>query len=283
MVVVMAASASEASNMTVASALRGLFITADESGPDLRLEDRQKVAEVTALLGELHDLLRSKRRGEPGVLVDAASGKAPVGLLAAQLLLATAPRPWTVHAIDQAPDRMAAFAAAAERIASDNVTLRGVEAAVDDPAAWPPSADVVVALHACGAASDAVIERVCALRARWLLLVPCCYGAGLGARKPAERASSLVPAQRLVEPWAERLGLPARGLTGRRFAQSLIDAERTLRLEAAGYLVDVVELVAPTVTPFNLLWRARLSDEPTRKARAVSQLACLRDPPRRGS
>jgi hypothetical protein len=50
----------------------------------------------------------------------------------------------------------------------------------------------------------------------------------------------------------------------------VIDAERTWRLEAAGYETEVVEFVAPTVTPHNLLWRARLVGESRRMTTARS-------------
>ena len=43
--------------------------------------------------------------------------------------------------------------------------------------------------------------------------------------------------------------------------QSLIDAERTWLLEAAGYETEVDEFVGSTVTPHNLLWRSRLVGE----------------------
>jgi short-subunit dehydrogenase involved in D-alanine esterification of teichoic acids len=55
----------------------------------------------------------------------------------------------------------------------------------------------------------------------------------------------------------------------------MVDAERTLRLEAAGYETEVVELVPPTVTPHNLVWRARRVGEPGRMARAAEALARL--------
>ena len=48
----------------------------------------------------------------------------------------------------------------------------------------------------------------------------------------------------------------------RRFIQAMVDAERTRRLEAAGYETEVVEFVGATVTPHNLLWRARRVGEP---------------------
>ena len=61
----------------------------------------------------------------------------------------------------------------------------------------------------------------------------------------------------------------------RRLVQALVDAERTWRLEAAGYETEVVELVSPSVTPHNLLWRARLVAEPVRMARARRHLDSL--------
>jgi uncharacterized membrane protein YhiD involved in acid resistance len=52
-----------------------------------------------------------------------------------------------------------------------------------------------------------------------------------------------------------------------------VDAERTWRLEAAGFETEVVELVGATVTPHNLLWRARKVGEPGRIAAAQQSLA----------
>jgi hypothetical protein len=46
----------------------------------------------------------------------------------------------------------------------------------------------------------------------------------------------------------------------------------TLYLEAAGYATEVVAFVPPTVTPHNLLWRARLTDEAVRMAEAARAL-----------
>jgi hypothetical protein len=55
----------------------------------------------------------------------------------------------------------------------------------------------------------------------------------------------------------------------------MVDAERTWRLEAAGYETEVVEFVPPTVTPHNLLWRARLVGEPRRMKAAQQELEKL--------
>jgi hypothetical protein len=58
---------------------------------------------------------------------------------------------------------------------------------------------------------------------------------------------------------------------GRRVAAGLIDAERTLRLEAAGYDTEVVEFCAPTITPHNLLWRGRRGLDEVRRAEAAGR------------
>ena len=122
---------------------------------------------------------------------------------------------------------------------------------------------MVVALHACGPASDAVLDRAIAAEARHILLVPCCTGEAVAAAP-------------LAAARAERGGIPRHAPVRRRFLQAVVDAERTLRLEAAGYETEVVELVAPTVTPENLLWRARRVREPGRMTQARQNLSRLR-------
>jgi hypothetical protein len=121
--------------------------------------------------------------------------------------------------------------------------------------AWPENATLVTALHACGPASDAIIEHTIATEARMLLLVPCC-------------TSSAVAAAEWAGAEAARLGIPPHAPVRRRFIQAMVDTDRTWRLEAAGYQTEVVEFVGATVTPHNLLWRARRVEEPKRMSAA---------------
>jgi hypothetical protein len=233
----------------VERALERLFIAAE--GATLRREDKKKAREVAALLSELERVKRG------GTLVDAAAGHAYVGILAAALGHFS-----RVFAIERDPARGARLAAIA-KASSLPVELRLGD--VGDPALWPDAPDAVVALHACGAASDGVIDAASRARARWLFVVPCCYSEG-------------VPFAARAEAHGEALGLPRAAAVRRRFVESLIDAERTLRLEAAGYEVTALALVAPTVTPHNLLLRARRSDEPTRAEAARARLQRLHTP-----
>jgi hypothetical protein len=134
---------------------------------------------------------------------------------------------------------------------------------VAQASAWPASPDVVVGLHACGAASDAILDAAVAVDARYLLVVPCCYAAAVAFSPTAEAR-------------ADALGVPRHAEVRRRVVMSLIDAERTLRLEAAGWETTVAALVPPTVTPHNLMWRARRMREPNRMREAAQQLRALR-------
>lgn len=234
----------------VEAALHRLFIAAE--GTSLRREDLKKARETAALLEHLGRVGRPDR-----LVVDAAAGKAYVGLLAAELCGFT-----RVHVIERDARRAELCRQAAARL-SRPAEVRIVEGDVGDRAAWPEAPDVVVGLHACGAASDAILDAAIAVEARVLLLVPCCY-------------AGTVPFSAVAEARADALGVPRHAEVRRRLVMSLIDAERTLRLEAAGWEATVGALVPPTVTPHNLMWRARRMREPVRMREAAAQLVRLR-------
>jgi hypothetical protein len=239
--------------------LEALYVGVE--GATLRAEDRRKAVEVAAMLVEIERALTRVARSRPVVLVDAAAGKSYVGLLAARLLLEGAGRPASVITIEREAARVAASRAAAARLGvSMSIDCRRAD--VGSPEPWPDRPTVVVALHACGPAADDVIGQAVACRAEHLLLVPCCTGQAVAAARRA-RAQ------------ADSFGIPPQAAVRGRFVQAMVDAERTWRLESAGYETEVVELVPPTVTPHNLLWRARLVGEPVRMRRAREGLARL--------
>ncbi len=226
-----------------------LFIAS--STARLRKEDEQKSKELHALLGRLMRL----RKGAH--VVDAAAGKASVGLVAAELLPIGS---LTVLARD--PARVEACRAAQARLARA-VPVDVRQADVGDASAWPEAPDAVVALHACGPAADAVLDQAIRVRTRFLFLVPCCYGATIPFAPNAARA-------------AEHMGFDDEDLIGRRARALVIDLERKLRLEAAGYETEVDELVGGTVTPHNLIITARYTQNASRIARARARLDALR-------
>jgi len=216
--------------------------------PSLRREDRKKVEELRGLLPEIE-------RARRALVVDAACGHAYAGLVAAELFGVE-----RLHLIEREPARVERCRGAAARLTRPP-SLSIAVADVGDRAAWPDAPDLVIALHACGAASDRILDTAVASGARRLLLVPCCY-------------AHEVPFSATAERHAARLGA-THAEVRRRVVEALVDTERTLRLEAAGYEVTVVPFVAPTVTPHNLLWRARRAGEPRRMEAAATQLRAL--------
>ena len=222
----------------------------DAAGATLRREDRKKAVEVTALLGEIS--LAAARLPRDVTLVDAAAGKGYLGILAAKLVFSPAGRPVRVVALERDPDRVARTRDAAARA---GVELEARIADVGDRAVWPDESTLVVALHACGGAFDAIVDTAVAARARALVLVPCC-----------------TPGSDAADDAAERLGLPRHSAVRRGFTEAFTAGARTLRLEAAGYQTEVVPFVSPTVTPYHLMWRARRVGEPVRSREAAARL-----------
>jgi hypothetical protein len=241
----------------VEEALHRLYIGA--TGTVLRKEDRKKAIEVVGILSELERLVPKAKHKSPIHVIDAAAGKAYVGLMAAEFVLSPKARVGQITLIEREVDRAKACCQAVSRVQSKDVTFTVLHADVADSRVWPVEPDIVVALHACGPAWDTIAERAMACRARHLLLVPCCTSEGVAAAVLAGKQ-------------AEALGLPRHAEVRRRFIQALVDAQRTLRLEAAGYATDVVAFVPPTITPHNLLWRARRTGEAVRMAEAAEKL-----------
>jgi len=232
--------------------LHQLYVAAE--GAVLRREDRRKALEVAAMLEEIERaVLRLAGRSQL-VLVDAAAGKSYVGLLAAKLLLEPLAREARVVTIEHDPRHAMLSRLAADRLQTP-IPIACRTAEVTDRSAWPEKPSIVAALHACGPAADTIIERSIAGEAQVLLLVPCCTGRAVAAAVRAEAQ-------------ATHLGIPHRAPVRRRFIQAMVDADRTWVLEAAGYQTEVVEFVGATVTPHNLLWRARRVLEPVRMAAA---------------
>ena len=241
-----------------------LFVAAP--GARLRQADQRKAVEVAALLIEIEAAVNRCGARAPLTLIDAAAGKSYVGLLAAELVLAArGPAKSAVIAIEREPARAAVAAAAAQTLAAGLEHPVAIEVRVGDVGdrtLWPDRPDVVTALHACGAAADIILDCAIERQARHLLLVPCCTGESVAAMAAAHVA-------------ADRAGIPRHAPVQRRFLQAFVDADRTLRLEAAGYETEVVEFCAPTVTPHNLLWRSRRVGEPTRQREAQARRARL--------
>ncbi len=175
---------------------------------------------------------RVRRRIRGRRVVELAAGHA----LVAQLLLLLDDSSPGALAVDSKLVPSAATLAVA--LAARWPRLAGrVEQRVSDLAGVPLDAgDLVASAHACGAFSDAVLERAVAARAH-LALLPCCHD---------ERACD------------------TGGLLGFLPAPLAIDATRVARLRAAGYAV-VTQTIPEAITPDNRLILGLPLGEPARR------------------
>ena len=105
--------------------------------------------------------------------------------------------------------------------------------------------ELAIALHACDTATDAALALSIRAGVESILCAPCCQAELARQLGPEAEARSIPPAA--LE----------HGLLRRSLGELLTDALRVELLEACGYEVSVVEFVASSHTPKNLLLRAR--------------------------
>jgi len=212
--------------------------------------ERKKAGEVHALLAHLEPLLKDAPRGRQLLVVDAAAGRGHVAAVLAQLLLPALDLmarivacEWDEGRVERVAARFAECAVSAVDVVASSVG----DLAFDDPP------DLIVALHACGAASDDVIDLAIRTEARRLALVPCCH-----PRRP---------------DLLDRLDLPVGGEAADRLGSAVVDAQRVLRLEAAGYRVASTPLGGAATTGRDLVITARTGGGKQRSRRAKQALA----------
>jgi DTW domain-containing protein YfiP len=225
------------------------------SGTTLRREDEKKARELVGLLREARRLLgrgRGRNRKADGPVVDAAAGKGYVGMALA-LEAVRAGSPLVVRFLERDARRASAITAAAELLGAPREGIDARAADLSDADAWPDAPRLVVSLHACGDATDRVIERAIAARAEAVLVAPCCVRSTLAASRRAERR-------------AAALGLERHAEVRRRFVEAMVLGERALTLEAAGYDVACVPFAPPPVTAYSVAIRAARAPSPERMA-----------------
>ncbi len=115
-------------------------------------------------------------------------------------------------------------------------------------------ADMVVTLHACDIATDYALINAVKWHSRVILSVPCCQH---------ELFSQI------HEPVNE--AMLKHGILKDKFTELLTDALRGLKLESAGYDVDMIEFTSLEHTSKNIMIRAILSDKSPQASKKASQ------------
>jgi hypothetical protein len=212
--------------------------------------ESRKAVQVHALLGHLHALLRDAPRRRALRVVDAAAGRGHVAAALAALLLPAMGLRGRVLACEWDEGRVERAAARMAECGVQGVEMVGTavaELTLDEPP------DLVVGLHACGTASDDVIDLALRAGAARLALVPCCH-----PRRPDLLA---------------RMGIPVGGAAGDRLTAAALDGLRVQRLESARYRVDSVVLGPAAATGRDLVILARIGGGKERARLAASALS----------
>ena len=124
-----------------------------------------------------------------------------------------------------------------------------------------PSADVLIALHACDTATDEAIFRGIVLGSKVIMVAPCCHKQ---IRKEFNPQNSLKEITRF-------------GILEERQAEMVTDALRALLLEAHGYKTRVFEFIETEHTPKNVMISAvRQKNDNKGSARVFERIEALK-------
>lgn len=220
-----------------------------ENAAHLGARERKKAGEVHALLAHMEPLLKDAPRKRKLLVVDAAAGRGHVAAVLSQLLLPALDLRARIVACEWDEGRVERVA---ERFGECGVTAVEALAAPIEDLSFDDPPDLIVALHACGAASDDVVDLAIRCQARRLALVPCCH-----PRRP---------------DLLDHLDLPLGGTASDRLGAAMTDALRILRLEAAGYRVTSTPLGGAATTGRDLVITARPGGGRARTQRARQAL-----------
>ena len=123
-------------------------------------------------------------------------------------------------------------------------------------------ADMVVTLHACDTATDYALINAVKWKSKVILSVPCCQ-------------------HELFSQIKNEISLPMlkHGIIKDKFTELLTDGLRGLKLEAAGYDVNMIEFTSLEHTSKNIMIKAVLPDKPDEAAKnkASTEYEALKD------
>jgi SAM-dependent methyltransferase len=224
---------------------------------------RAKFRQIDRFLQYINEIVpRLPKEGEIYVL-DLCCGKSYLTFAAYWFLTAVKGRQVAMLGADRKADVIAYCAEVAKSLGYDGLTFRCCDITELTPDRKP---DLVLSLHACDIATDIVLTTAARLGAEVILSTPCCHHQVFDQLNASSKlGSDLAP---ILE----------HSLLKQKLAVALTDALRCKRLEAAGYAVDVTELIDPENTPKNLMIRAtRTPMSAAQKAKHEAEFNALQE------
>ncbi|MHA1540936.1 MAG: class I SAM-dependent methyltransferase [Alphaproteobacteria bacterium] len=153
---------------------------------------------------------------------------------------------WSVHitGVDSNKMLIEKCSKIAKKLGYDK--LHFIESSIDDYDFKNP--DVVISLHACNTATDDTIAKAIKGNVKLLLSAPCCQ----------HEFFTKIKSEKLKE-------MLSYGLIKERVASLVTDAYRCMTLNSFGYKTQIIEFVAHTHTPKNILVKAVFSGKKSDK------------------
>jgi SAM-dependent methyltransferase len=201
---------------------------------------RAKYTQINEFLRHLKTTIDSVSLPDPITILDCGCGASYLTLAAHHYLNHILHRDARLIGVDVNDDRIRASLAKADHLAATGIEFQN--ASIHSIKAIDAKPDVVLALHACDTATDDALAMAVRANAKVILAVPCCHRA-MNRQLTATGLPSVSP-------------ILKNGLLRERLADLATDAFRAQLLKVHGYRVDVVEFVAPEISPKNLMIRA---------------------------
>jgi SAM-dependent methyltransferase len=207
----------------------------------IKPDKQAKFRQVNRYIELLDDVLASFPEDKPLTIIDFGCGKAYLTFALYHYLVDILKRPVAMIGIDLKQDVVDKLENIRKSLGYNKLSFYAGDIRTYP---LPPLVDLVISLHACDTATDAVLSRAIESKARAIVAVPCCQHAFYGKIDHPD-----------LKP------LLKHGILKERFAALATDAARAALLESQGYTTQVVEFIDTEHTPKNLMIRAIKSSQ----------------------
>ena len=226
----------------------------DEHG---RVRDKRqaKFRQINRFLELVRDCLGDLPAEGPLRICDLCCGKSYLSFATYHYFANILGREVRMTGVDLKPDVIAYCSGVANRLG-----WTGLEFLCGDVSRYSAggAVDLVISLHACDIATDFVLERAVAWRAKVILSTPCCHHE-LNHHIDCAALSFITEHSMLRQ----------------KLCDAATDALRLKYLEAHGYRVSAPELIDPEETPKNIMLRGIREQHPSQARMEAAKMAYL--------
>lgn len=197
---------------------------------------RAKFRQINRFLEQIRDILPELEDEETLYISDLCCGKSYLSFAAYHYFSVILGRKTEMYGVDLKPDVIEYCSDVAEMLHFDGLHFLCADILAFTPEHLP---SLVISLHACDTATDIVLEKAMAWKAKVILSTPCCH-------HELNHSIHCAPLSFVTE----------HSMLRQKLCDAATDALRLKLLESKGYAVQALELIDPEETPKNILLRA---------------------------